>query len=79
VILIYALNVIVKAIKEKVVILYLKTKLNNGKIHKKFKNAKSAALLYKKYLAVIICLAQYAATNGAGFVAQTIAKDTLIP
>jgi hypothetical protein len=61
------------------VILYLKTKLNNGKILKKFKNAKNAALSYKKFRAVIICLAQYVATNGAGFAEQTIVKDTLIP
>jgi hypothetical protein len=78
VILIYALNVIVKVIKEKVVILYLKTKLNNGKIHKKFKNAKNAVLSYKRFLAVIICLALSAVINGAGFVEQTIVKDILI-
>lgn len=74
----YALNVIFKVIKEKVVILYLKTKLNYGKILKKFKNAKNAVLSYKKFLAVIICLAQYVVINGVGFVEQTIVKDTSI-
>ena len=75
----YALNVIVKVIKAKAAILYLKTKLNNGKILKKFKNAKNAVLSYKKFLAAIICLALSAVTNGVGFVEQTIVKDTLIP
>lgn len=66
-------NIVVKA-----AIQFFKTKLNNGKIHRQYKDVKSVALLCKKFQVVTICHALCVDINGVGFVGLTIVIDISI-